>query len=90
MDQLSKEEQEILDAFESGEIVLSPNQEKLLKEHMESAKAMLQKNKRMNIRMTSRDHNALQARALKEGIPCQTLIMSILHKYLDGQLTETR
>lgn len=90
MVRLTKEEKEILDALESGDLELLPNQKRVLKEHQDAAKAMLKKDKRLNIRISSRDLNALQARAHKEGIPYQTLVSSILHKYVDGQLIEQR
>lgn len=47
------------------------------------------KDKRMNIRISSRDLNQLKAKALEEGIPYQTLVSSVLHKYLIGKLKET-
>ena len=40
----------------------------------------------MNVRISSRDLNALKKRALSEGIPYQTLIASVLHRYVEGRL----
>jgi predicted DNA binding CopG/RHH family protein len=45
-----------------------------------------QKDQRINIRLSSPDLQALRARALQEGIPYQTLISSVLHKYISGAL----
>jgi predicted DNA binding CopG/RHH family protein len=46
------------------------------------------KDQRMNIRIAKRDIDSLKAKALEEGMPYQTLVPSILHKYLSGKLTE--
>lgn len=83
--ELDNEEQEILDAFEAGEFesVLTPERRAFL---AASAKETVKKDKRINIRISSRDLTALQNRALEEGLPYQTLISSILHKYISGGL----
>ena len=48
------------------------------------------KDRRINIRISSRDLDALQKKALVEGIPYQTLIASVLHKYAAGRLREEK
>lgn len=48
----------------------------------------LTKDKRVNIRMSKRDLNAIQAKAAEEAIPYQTLMSSVLHKYVTGRLVE--
>lgn len=88
MSKLDKEEREILKAFERGELKSIPDKESELKKHREYAASMFKKDKRVNIRLSSKDLNALQKRALSEGIPYQTLIASVLHKYVDGRLIE--
>ena len=60
----------------------------IIAEHQKIAEATFKKDARINIRLSSRDLRALQARALKEGIPYQTLVSSVLHKFVDGQLVE--
>ena len=82
---LSEEEQEILDAFESGELksVLTPERKKYLQSVAEQT---FKKDKRINIRISNRDLTLLQRRALEEGIPYQTLVSSVLHKYVSGGL----
>ena len=82
---LDREEQEILDAYEAGEFksVLNPKRKKLI---VESATQMSKKDKRINIRLSGRDLNAIQRRAMEEGIPYQTLVSSVLHKYVSGTL----
>ena len=84
---LSKEEKSILKDFEAGEFksVLTPKRKKALKT---AAEETFKKNKRINIRMSERDLQALQRRALEEGIPYQTLVSSILHKYVSGGLAD--
>lgn len=77
---LDKEEQEILDAFESGEFTSVPNFAKRKKELEQAAKATLNKTRNINIRLSERDLYRLKAKAIEEGIPYQTLASSILHK----------
>ena len=88
MSKLDQEEKEILEAFEAGEVKPSKNAADVQKRHKEYAKAMFQKDARINIRLSSKDLRGLQKRALSEGIPYQTLIASILHKYVEGRLRE--
>ena len=82
---LNKEEQGILDDFESGQFksVLSPSRKKAVQA---AAEETIRKDKRINIRISGRDLESLQRRALKEGVPYQTLVSSILHKYVSGNL----
>ena len=84
---LDQEEKEVLEAFESGQYksVLTDERKKLL---TEAAKNTFKKDKRINIRLSSRDLEALQRRALREGVPYQTLVSSVLHKYVSGSLKE--
>ena len=82
----NKEEKEILNAYENGKLKSIRGKSAELKKHQTYAEATFRKDKRVNIRISSRDLNLLQRRALSEGIPYQTLIASVLHKYVDGQL----
>lgn len=83
--QLDKEEQEILEAFEVGEFESVMTDER--KNSIEQiAATTFKKDKRINIRLSGRDLSAIQRRALEEGIPYQTLVASILHKYVSGSL----
>lgn len=83
--QLDKEEQALLAAFESGEFQseLTPHRKKFVEE---AAAQAFKKDKRINIRISGRDLMAIQKRALEEGMPYQTLIASIIHKYASGSL----
>ena len=88
MSKLDQEELEILEAFESGEYKRSKNESQTQLRHQEYAKAMFKKDARINIRLPSKDLRGLQKRALSEGIPYQTLVASVLHKYVEGRLQE--
>lgn len=88
MNRLNAEEKEILKAFESGKLKQAKNVNEEREAHKAVAEATFKKDARINIRLSSRDLRALQARALKEGIPYQSLVSSVLHKFVDGQLIE--
>jgi len=88
MKKLDPEEQEIVDAFESGSLKSVPNLRSELKRHRESAVATFQKDSRINIRISSKDLRSIQKRAVSEGLPYQMLIASVLHKYVEGRLVE--
>ncbi|MCC8406181.1 MAG: CopG family antitoxin [Rickettsia sp.] len=85
---LTEEEQEILDYFEKGELVKLPEEE--LKKQKEIAKIaaanFFKKSERINIRLPLHDLNHIKRVAAQEGIPYQTLIASVLHKYASGYL----
>ena len=84
---LDQEEKEILDAFEADEFESDLDDER--REHVaKAAEESFRKDKRINIRISSRDLEALQRRALEEGIPYQSLVSSVLHKYVSGGLKD--
>ena len=89
MSRLTREEREILEALERGELKSVRGKAAAIKKHREYAASTFRKDRRINIRISSRDLEALQKRALVEGIPYQTLIASVLHKFVDGRLRET-
>ena len=84
MTKLDKEEKDLLESFERGEWESVSDLEKRKLELQEYARETLRKDKRVNIRITGRDLRQLQRIALREGLPYQTLISSILHKYVNG------
>ena len=88
MTKLDQEETEILKAFESGKLSRAKEAGETRKRHQTYAEAMFRKDARINIRLSSRDLQRLQKKALAEGIPYQTLIASVLHKYVEGRLHE--
>jgi predicted DNA binding CopG/RHH family protein len=83
-------EQEILASFERGEWKPVRNQKGEIARLRAAAGATLLKNKRVNIRISSRDLEGLQARAAEEGVPYQTLMASVLHKFVSGRLVEAQ
>ncbi len=86
--QLDEEELQILRDFEQGEFASIKRFRAEKRRLEEAARNTLQKDKRINIRLSSRDLEKLQKRAAKEGIPYQTLIASTLHKFVTGKLKE--
>ncbi len=78
-------ENEILEAYENGNLKPSKSQTN----YQEIASNTLKKNKKINIRISENDLSALQRRAAREGIPYQTLIGSVLHKFVSGFLKES-
>lgn len=87
---LDKEERELLKSVERGEWRSVKNLSAEIKEAEKTARATLRKDKRLSIRLSALDLNGLRRRALEEGIPYQTLIASILHKFVSGRFKEQR
>ena len=81
-------EAEILASFDRGEWTPLRDQKAAISKLEASAAATLLKNRRVNIRISARDLEGLQARAVEEGIPYQTLMSSVLHKFVTGRLVE--
>lgn len=84
---LDPDEQEILSAFEAGALP-SVADATGLAQLRAAARASSLKDRRVNIRLSSSDLQDIQARALQEGMPYQTLIASVLHKYVTGRFEE--
>jgi predicted DNA binding CopG/RHH family protein len=84
-----KYEKDILASFERGEWQSVPDRKDEIARYASSAAATLIKDKRINIRLSSRDLEDIQTRAAEEGMPYQTLIASVLHKYVRGRLIES-
>ena len=84
---LSKMEKELLDSVEEGdfESVLTETRKKELQA---IAGNTFKKDKRINIRISNRDLTAIKSRASEEGIPYQTFVSSIIHKYISGSLQD--
>jgi predicted DNA binding CopG/RHH family protein len=88
MMKLDKEERELIDSIEKGEWRSISDLQKEIEKSKSIAKATLAKDRRMNIRIAKKDLDALKVKAIEEGIPYQTLVSSIIHKYLSGKLVE--
>ena len=82
------DELELLESIEKGEWKSIKNLEEEKKRYQNYASNTLKKDKRVNIRMSERDLKELQRKALEEGIPYQTLISSLLHKYINGRFID--
>jgi len=82
------EEQRLLAQYERGELRSIVHAPKDLRHFERAARATLAKNRRLNIRLSSPVLEGLQARAAAEGLPYQTLIASVLHKFVTGRLVE--
>ena len=90
MARLDEAEKELIESYDRDEWKSVPGQETGAERYREYARATFKKDMRVNIRISKKDLEALQTRALEEGIPYQTLIGSVLHKYVDGRLVERR
>jgi len=90
MKKLDRFEREVLGAYEKGALVSVRPTKTQLAAFREAARATFIKNRRVNIRLSAADLMDIQARAYEEGVPYQTLIASVLHKYVSGRLQEKR
>lgn len=86
MHKLSTEEKELMDSVERGDWKRVSNFEKEKKNAILAARATLRKDKRVNIRISQNDLDYLQKKAYEEGIPYQTLMSSVLHRFAHGRL----
>ena len=85
---LDRYEKRILSAFEAGNLKSTVISEASLRRSRDYARATLAKNKRVNIRLSTQDLTEIQTRAAEEGVPYQTLISSVLHKFVTGRFSE--
>jgi len=89
MPKIDAYELEVLTAFEKGQLKSIATKAELAK-FKAAARATAIKDRRVNIRLSSGDLSDIQVKALEEGVPYQTLIASVLHKYVTGRLAEPR
>jgi len=85
---LDAEERNLLASYEADEWRPVSNIAEQMQSYSDYAHATFKKDKRVNIRISSKDLEAIQTRALEEGLPYQTLMASVLHKYVSGRLLE--
>ena len=85
------EEADLIESIENGEWEPLPENEQIkeIKKATLYAESTMKKDKRMNIRISERDLKNLKVKALEEGIPYQTLVSMVLHKYVTGKLKES-
>ncbi len=89
MPKIDAYEHEVLTAFEKDQLKSVATKAELAK-FKAAARATAIKDRRVNIRLSSGDLSDIQVKALEEGVPYQTLIASVLHKYVTGRLAEPR
>lgn len=83
-----KEEKELIASIEKGEWRSISKLQREIEKSKKIAKATLRKDQRMNIRISKKDLDALKIKAIEEGIPYQTLLSRLIHKYLSGSFIE--
>jgi predicted DNA binding CopG/RHH family protein len=84
---LDQEEKELMESIDRDEWQSVKNFDQEKEQAIQAARNTLKKDKRINLRLTQKDYHQIQVKAIEEGIPYQTLISSIVHKYLNGTLT---
>ncbi|MBL7050487.1 MAG: antitoxin [Nitrospira sp.] len=87
---MNKEEKTILKSVEKDEWKPVRGAKGKIQKYQEYAKATFRKDKRVNIRISEKDLVGIQKKAVEEGLPYQTLISSVLHKFVSGRLTEKK
>ena len=85
---IDEEERDLINSLENGEWEEIEENEEFKLQAKKYAEATMKKDKRMNIRISERDLKNLKIKALEEGLPYQTLVSMILHKYVSGKLLE--
>jgi len=83
---LDQEEKDLMESIEREEWRSVKNIKQEKNKAIAAARNTLKKDKRINLRLTQKDYRQIQIKAIEEGIPYQTLISSIVHKYLNGSL----
>jgi predicted DNA binding CopG/RHH family protein len=83
---IDEEEKDLMESIDRGEWRSVKNIEKEKEKAIVAARNTLKKDKRINLRLSQKDYHQIQVKAIEEGIPYQTLISSIIHKYLNGSL----
>ena len=85
---LTKEEKEILDAYEKGLIKATTPSKKKIREVKSIAENTFRKDRRITLRLYDHDYKGIQKKAMEMGIPYQTLISGMIHRYIEGELVE--
>jgi len=83
---IDEDEKDLLESIENDEWIPVEDLKKSKEEAIVAARNTLKKNKRINLRLTQKDYEQIQIKAVEEGLPYQTLISSLVHKYLTGSL----
>jgi len=83
---IDREEKELMESIEQDEWTPVRNIKQEKEKAIVAARNTLKKDKRINLRLSQKDYHQIQLKAIEEGIPYQTFISSIIHKYLNGSL----
>jgi predicted DNA binding CopG/RHH family protein len=86
---MNREEKDLLRNYEKGEWKSVKDAHTSFKKYITYARATLKKDKRINIRVSAHDLEGIQKKAVEQGLPYQTFIASIIHKFVAGRLRET-
>jgi len=90
MPKAAKEEKELLESFEKGEWRSVKKKDAETKRYREYARSTFLKDRRVNIRISTKDLEGVRKKAVEEGIPYQTLISSVIHKFVSNRLVEKK
>ena len=85
---IDEEKRELMESIDNDEWRSVKNFKKEKENAESAARNTLKKDKRINLRLTQKGYHQIQVKAIEEGIPYQTLISSIIHKYLNGSLSQ--
>lgn len=85
---IDQEEQDMILSLENEKWQQVENVEEEKEKALMAAKNTIKKDKRINLRLTQKDYYQIQLKAIEEGIPYQTLISSVIHKYLNGAFVQ--
>lgn len=88
MKYFDKEEKDIIESIEKGE--WKPINKKDHSKYIEAGQETFKKNKRINIRLSNKDFRGIQIKAMEEGLPYQSLITSLIHKYVAGKIKQVK
>jgi len=83
---IDKEEAALEQEIKNGKWILVPDMENEISKIRVQARNFLGKNKKINLRLSNWDYNKIKIKAVQEGLPYQTLISGLIHKYVTGQL----
>lgn len=86
-DPIDKEERDLMKSIEQDQWNPVKNIKQEKEKAITAARNTLKKDKRINLRLSQKDYHQIQIKAIEEGIPYQTFISSIIHKYLNGSLS---
>ena len=86
-DPIDKEEKELMESIAKNEWKPVKNIKQEKEKAIVAARNTLKKDKRINLRLSQKDYYQIQIKAIEEGIPYQTFVSSIIHKYLNGSLS---